>query len=73
MPEDIDKINEIFRLHEEIEKTASQKKVDEDSLRAAAESAKEKTVKQNVPEESEEYGEEEPPRAVLEMIVRQMQ
>lgn len=25
MPEEIEKINEIFRLHEEIEKTASQK------------------------------------------------
>ena len=50
MPEDIDKINEIFRLHEEIEKTASQKKVDEDSLRAAAESAKDKTEKQTAAE-----------------------
>ena len=59
MPEDIDKINEIFRLHEEIEKTASQKKVDEDSLHAAAESANEKTGKQTASEESEEYGEEE--------------
>ena len=30
MPEEIEKINDIFRLHEEIEKTASQKKIDEE-------------------------------------------
>ena len=59
MPEEIEKINEIFRLHEEIEKTASQKKLDEESLRAAAEAAKEKTGKQAAAEDGEDYGEEE--------------
>ena len=52
MPEEIEKINEIFRLHEEIEKTASQKKVDENALRAASEAAKEKTGSQPAADEA---------------------
>ena len=42
MPEEIEKINEIFRLHEEIERTASQKKIEDEALRAEAEAAKDK-------------------------------
>ncbi len=53
MPEEIEKINEIFRLHEEIEKTASQKKVDENALRAASEAAKEKTGSQPAADEAD--------------------
>ncbi len=52
------KINEIFRLHEENEKTASQKKVDDSALRTAAESSGEKTGIQPSADESE-YSEEE--------------
>ena len=62
MPEEnekIEKINEIFRLHEEIERTASQKKIDENALRASAEAAKEQGGKQADADEGEEYGEEE--------------
>lgn len=59
MPEEIEKINEIFRLHEEIEKTANQKKIDENALRAAAEAESKKTGKQVAAEETEEYQEEE--------------
>ena len=59
MPEEIEKINEIFRLHEEIEKTANQKKIDENALRAAAEAESKKTGKQVAAEETEEYREEE--------------
>ena len=58
MPEEIEKINEIFRLHEENEKTASQKKVDDSALRTAAESSGEKTGIQPSADESE-YSEEE--------------
>ncbi len=36
MPEDKEKIDEIFRLHEELERTASQKKIEESDLQAAA-------------------------------------
>ena len=36
MPEELEKINEIFRLHEEIEKTASQKKIEASDLEKAA-------------------------------------
>ena len=57
MPEDIEKINEIFRLHEEIEKTASQKKIDDAVLRANA--AGEKTSRQKKAEDEELYGEDE--------------
>ena len=53
MPEEIEKINEIFRLHEEIEKTASQKKIDEDALREAAERAKDKNGSKSDAEETE--------------------
>ena len=53
MPEEIEKINEIFRLHEEIEKTASQKKVDENALRAASEAANEKTGSQPAADEAD--------------------
>ncbi len=59
MPEEIEKINEIFRLHEEIEKTANQKKIDENALRTAAEAESKKTGKQVAAEETEEYREEE--------------
>ncbi|MBR2583161.1 MAG: endolytic transglycosylase MltG [Oscillospiraceae bacterium] len=59
MPEEIEKINEIFRLHEEIEKTANQKKIDENALRAAADAESKKTGKQVAAEETEEYREEE--------------
>ena len=59
MPEEIEKINEIFRLHEEIEKTANQKKIDENALRAAADAESNKTGKQVAAEETEEYREEE--------------
>ena len=59
MPEEIEKINEIFRLHEEIEKTANQKKIDENALRAAADAESKKTGKQVAAEETEEYQEEE--------------
>ncbi len=59
MPEEIEKINEIFRLHEEIEKTANQKKIDENALRAAVEAESKKTGKQVAAEETEEYQEEE--------------
>ena len=59
MPEEIEKINEIFRLHEEIEKTANQKKIDENALRAAADAESNKTGKQVAAEETEEYQEEE--------------
>ena len=61
MPEEnekIEKINEIFRLHEEIEKTANQKKIDDSALHAAAEEAKTKTGKQAAAE-SDEYTEED--------------
>ena len=58
MPEEIEKINEIFRLHEENEKTASQKKVDDSALRTTAESSGEKTGIQPSADESE-YSEEE--------------
>ena len=58
MPEEIEKINEIFRLHEENEKTASQKKVDDSALCTAAESSGEKTGIQPSADESE-YSEEE--------------
>lgn len=57
MPEEIEKINEIFRLHEEIERTANQKKIDDEELRAAAAAAKEQTGKQTAP--GEDYSEEE--------------
>ena len=36
MAEEMEKINEIFRLHEEKEKTASQKKIEDSALHAAA-------------------------------------
>ncbi len=35
MPDELEKINEIFRLHEEVEKTASQKKIEESDLKGA--------------------------------------
>ena len=59
MPEEIEKINEIFRLHEEIEKTASQKKIEASAVHAAAEPSEKKTEAK--PDESDvsEYTEEE--------------
>ena len=59
MPEEIEKINEIFRLHEESAKTAAQKKVDENALRAAAEEAKDKTGSAPAAEGGEDYREED--------------
>ena len=35
MPDELEKINDIFRLHEEIERTAAQKKIEESALHAA--------------------------------------
>ena len=59
MPEEIEKINEIFRLHEEIEKTASQKKIDEEALAAETAAAKKKKTSPEQADEDEVYGEEE--------------
>lgn len=36
MPEELEKINEIFRLHEEIERTAAQKKIEDSALHPSA-------------------------------------
>ena len=58
MPEEIEKINEIFRIHEEIEKTAKQKKVDDSAVRAAADAAKDDTGTESAAAENE-YTEEE--------------
>ena len=58
MPEEIEKINEIFRLHEEIERTASQKKIEDEALRAEAEAEKGNTGRLPSDEERE-YSEEE--------------
>ena len=58
MPEEIEKINEIFRLHEENERTAQQNKIDEETLRAADEKEKKQSEDQKA-EESEDYPEEE--------------
>ncbi len=58
MPEEMEKINEIFRLHEENERTANQKKIDEEALRAAAEEEKKKSGK-HPRTESEDYSEED--------------
>ena len=54
----MEKINEIFRLHEEKEKTASQKKIEDSALHKAA-SASQRTgaVPAQTPEEGEEPGE----------------
>ena len=59
MPEEIEKINEIFRLNEEIERTASQKKIEESELRASAKAANEKTARQAQVKDEELYSEEE--------------
>ena len=59
MPEEIEKINEIFRLHEEIERTASQKKIEESALHAAAQAEKEKTGKNTSVPDEDDYSEEE--------------
>ena len=58
MAEEMEKINEIFRLHEEKEKTASQKKIEDSALHKAA-SASQRTgaVPAQAPEEGEEPGE----------------
>lgn len=58
MAEEMEKINEIFRLHEEKEKTASQKKIEDSALHKAA-SASQRTgaVPAQTPEEGEEPGE----------------
>ena len=56
MSEELEKINEIFRLNEEIERTASQKKIDEDALKAAE---AEKAADAAASEEAGEYTEEE--------------
>lgn len=36
MPDDLEKINDVFRLHEEIERTAAQKKIEASAIHAAA-------------------------------------
>ena len=59
MPEEIEKINEIFRLNEEIERTASQKKIGDSALHAAVEAEKEKTARQTAAEDEEAYGEDD--------------
>ena len=59
MPEEIEKINEIFRLHEEIERTASQKKIEESALHAAVQAEKEKTGKNTPAPDEDDYSEEE--------------
>lgn len=59
MPEEIEKINEIFRLNEEIERTASQKKIEESALRASAEAAKGNTSRQTKAKDEELYSEED--------------
>ena len=58
MAEEMEKINEIFRLHEEKEKTASQKKIEDSALHKAA-SASQRTgaAPGQAPEEGEEPGE----------------
>ena len=58
MAEEMEKINEIFRLHEEKEKTASQKKIEDSALHKAA-SASQRTgaAPAQAPEEGEEPGE----------------
>ena len=58
MPEEIEKINEIFRLHEEIERTASQKKIEDEALHAEAEAAKDKSAEKPSGDEAE-FSEEE--------------
>lgn len=63
MAEEMEKINEIFRLHEEKEKTAAQKKIEDSALHKAA-SASQRTgaVSAGKPAEGEnvgEYSEEE--------------
>jgi hypothetical protein len=40
MPDDKEKINEIFRLHEELERTASQKKIEESAVHPAVKGSK---------------------------------
>ena len=59
MPEEIEKINEIFRLHEEIERTASQKKIEESALHAAVQAEKEKTGKNTPAPDEDDYSEKE--------------
>ena len=59
MPEEIEKINEVFRLHEEIERTAEQKKIEQSAVLAAAKAEKEKTGKQSPPGELPDYEEED--------------
>ncbi len=59
MPEEIEKINEIFRLNEEIERTASQKKIGDSALHAAVAAEKEKTARQAVAEDEDVYGEDD--------------
>lgn len=58
MAEEMEKINEIFRLHEEKEKTAAQKKIEDSALHKAA-SASQKTgaVSAQEPAAGDEFGE----------------
>ena len=58
MPEEIEKINEIFRLHEEIERTASQKKIEDEALRSESDAGKDKSAEKPSGDESE-FSEEE--------------
>ena len=64
MPDELEKINDIFRLHEEIERTAAQKKIEESALHAAVgktgvQNAAGKTSKTAAVEQDEYYDEDE--------------
>ena len=68
MPEDKEKINEIFRLHEELERTASQKMIEDSDLPPAAKgrgTGASSALRGFAKSEGEEKGEEEIPEEEL--------
>ena len=58
MPDRIDKIDEVFRLHEEEERTAAQKKIEQSAILAAVQAKKEKTGVQPSAGNASDYDEE---------------
>ena len=59
MPEELEKINEIFRIHEERERTAAQKKIDDEELARAAAAGDDGALEQTEEDGFDELGGDE--------------